>query len=120
MYIISVFDQEPFNSCILTTIIDNVERNYTRTLRTDEDPEDTRHNIASLFTYVNKIKQTKQIRTKTATHVTKLLLKTLACINIIQHLSNNVVCILTEAPFYFPMPQQREIQQRLTYKKVVK
>ena len=82
MYITSVFGQEPFNSCILTTIIDNVERNYTRTLHTDEDPEDTRHNITSLFTYVNKIKQTKQIRIKTTTHVTKLLLKTLACISI--------------------------------------
>ena len=84
-------------------IIDNVERNYTRTLHTDEDPEDIRHNIASLFTYVNKFKQTKQTRTKTVAHMTKLLPKTLACINIIQHLSNNAVCILTEAPFYFPM-----------------
>ena len=103
MYITSVFGQEPSNSCILTTIIDNAVRNYTGTLHTDEDPEDTRHNIASLFTYVNKFKQTKQTRTKIATHVTTLLPKTLACINIIQHLSNNATCILTEAPFYFPM-----------------
>ena len=95
-----------------------MERNYTRTLHTDEDPEDTRHNIASLFTYVNKIKQTKQTRTKTHSHVTKLLPKTLACIKIIQHLSNNVVCILTEAPFYFPMPEQGKMQKRLTYYKM--